>query len=126
MRLLRLSEPERQAILQHGLTERHARALLTVTDDQLRKQLLQQACNQNWNVSQLEKRISQAEKEHAAPVKRTFIAKDIRLFLNTIDHAVQVMQHAGIPATREQIDENDVIEIRIRIPKASRSRKESA
>ncbi len=30
--------------------------------------------------------------------KRTFIAKDVRLFLNTIDHAVQTMKEAGIGA----------------------------
>lgn len=126
IRLLRLTPDEQQVILSHGLTERHARALIGVTDDALRGKLLQQACERNMNVAQLEKHIAQAEKTAGPAVRRTFIAKDVRLFLNTIDHAIKVMQNAGIRATREQIETDEGIEIRIRIPRGDTYRDKTA
>ena len=52
--------------------------------------------------------------------KRTFVAKDIRLFINTIDHAVDAMKTAGIQAQSERRETEDYIECTVRIPKSHR------
>lgn len=54
LRILRLSPEERQKILQAGLTERHARALLKITDQALRGDVLQHILDRKLNVSATE------------------------------------------------------------------------
>ena len=59
-------------------------------------------------------------KEPVEKPKRRFIAKDIRLFINTIDHAVDAMKTAGIQAKAEKTETEDYIECTVRIPKSHR------
>ena len=116
LRLLRYSEAERVEILNGGLTERHARCLLAEPDAERRMALIRRAAAQRLNVSQTEKLIAAA---HKPKPHRAFIAKDIRLFLNTINHAVRVMNDAGVGAQQEQTESAQFMEIRIRIPKSA-------
>ena len=44
------------------------------------------------------------------------VVKDIRLFLNTINKAIDTMKNAGIPAVAERHEESGCIEYRVRIP----------
>ena len=89
IRLLKLSPEEQEEILKHHLSERHARALLRVDDMTLRQKLLATVIERGLNVAQTEELAAAAlqPKKPAGKRKRTFIAKDIRLFINTIDHA---------------------------------------
>ena len=48
------------------------------------------------------------------------IGKDIRLFINTIDHAVDAMKTAGIEAQAEKTETEEYIECTVRIPKQHR------
>ena len=100
IRLLRLSGEEQRIILENRLTERHARALLRVDDPIRRVQALKAIVERRLNVAQTEALIKDilSEAEPVQKPKRTFIAKDVRLFLNTIDHAVKAMKSAGIRA----------------------------
>ncbi|MBQ7338027.1 MAG: ParB/RepB/Spo0J family partition protein [Clostridia bacterium] len=54
LRILRLSRSEREIILQAGLTERHARALLKITDEHLRLETLHHIIDKRMNVSTTE------------------------------------------------------------------------
>jgi ParB family chromosome partitioning protein len=58
LRLLRLTEQEQNDILSADLTERHARALLRITDPDLRKRALGYIICNKLNVSESEKYIS--------------------------------------------------------------------
>lgn len=122
LRLLKLSPEEQNEILQYKLTERHARALLRVDDPALRKKILRQAGEKHLNVSQTEELVTAAlaPKQEGRKPKRTFIAKDIRLFINTIDHAVDAMKTAGIAAQAEKTETEEYIECTVRIPKHHR------
>ena len=120
LRLLSLGEEERRFILEHNLSERHARALLTVPDSGERMEILRQAVEQRMNVAQLEQYI-QRRAAAPAPVKeepkrRVLIVKDVRIFLNTINKAIDTMKNAGIPAVAERHEESGCIEYRVRIP----------
>ena len=58
LRLLRLTEQEQNDILSAELTERHARALLRITDPDLRKRALEYIICNKLNVSESERYIS--------------------------------------------------------------------
>ena len=122
IRLLKLSPQEQEEILKHHLSERHARALLRVDDMTLRQKLLATVIERGLNVAQTEELAAAAlqPKRPAGKRKRTFIAKDIRLFINTIDHAVDAMKTAGIPAQTEKKETEEYIECTVRIPKSNR------
>ncbi len=123
IRLLKLSPEEQTEILEHGLTERHARALLRIDDMTLRQRVLHTVVEKKLNVSQTEELVAAAAlpRETRRKAKRTFIAKDIRLFINTIDHAVDAMKTAGIEAQAEKKETEEYIECTVRIPKLARA-----
>ncbi len=128
LRLLRLSEAQRRAIIQAGLSERHARALLRLQDDKVRAAALDQVIQNNLNVKQtdeLVERVLQSVPEGAArgeggdKHRRTVVIKDVRIFMNTIDRAVETMRSSGIPAVASRQETPDYIECVVRIPKSA-------
>ena len=125
LRLLRLTSEERKCIVENGLSERHARAILRIPQEDVRKKLLAQVVEKGLTVRQTEELIEKVlEEKPAKPSKgRTFIAKDIRLFLNTIDHAIRTMQDAGILAQADRKDMGDYLEYTVKIPKTGNSSK---
>lgn len=123
IRLLRLSGEEQRVILENRLTERHARALLRIEDPICRVQTIKTVIERSMNVAQTEAFIKTLleEKTQQPKPKRTFIAKDVRLFLNTIDHAVTAMKDAGIKAVSQKRETDDYYECVVRIPKLNSS-----
>ena len=121
IRLLKLSGEEQRVILENHLTERHARALLRVNDAAARMDILKKIAEHKWNVAQSEAYIEKKMAEKAQKPKRTFIAKDVRLFLNTIDRAVQAIRTAGVPAVAQNRETDDYYEYVVRIPKPNSS-----
>ncbi len=118
LRLLTLTEEEQQLVTENRLTERHARALLKVRDPFRRLQILRYAIENRLNVAQLEAYINRAPQKPAAPPpkRRVFVVKDVRIFLNTINKAIDTMKSAGIPAEAIRREENGWIEYRVKIP----------
>lgn len=123
IRLLKLSPEEQAEVLEHDLTERHARALLRIDNMSLRQRVLRAVVERKLNVAQTEELVSLTlqKKEPKRRAKRTFVAKDIRLFINTIDHAVDAMKTAGIEAQTEKKETAEYIECTVRIPKLLRT-----
>lgn len=121
LRLLKLSENERIKIIEGGLTERHARALLKLEPGS-REKLITLAIKRKLTVEETEelvKRISEAEQPKNAVKKPAslYIIKDIRLFENTINKAVCIMKKSGLNAIAEKNENDDYLEFRVRIPK---------
>lgn len=125
LRLLRLTPEERKCIVENGLSERHARAILRIPQEDARKKLLAQVVEKGLTVRQTEELVEKTlEEKIAKPARgRTFIAKDIRIFLNTIDHAIRTMQDAGILAQADRKDMGDYLEYTVKIPKTGNSSK---
>lgn len=122
LRLLRLSSDEQTEIIENNLSERHARALLRIDNTQMRRQLLRVVADKKLNVAQTEKMVTAAlQPKEATRQKRAFIPKDIRLFINTIDHAVDVMKTAGIAAQSERRETEEYFECTVRIPKPAQT-----
>ena len=125
LRLLRLTPEERKCIVENGLSERHARAILRIPQEDARKKLLAQVVEKGLTVRQTEELVEKTlEEKTAKPARgRTLIAKDIRIFLNTIDHAIRTMQDAGILAQADRKDMGDYLEYTVKIPKTGNSSK---
>ena len=124
LRLLRFDEDEQQFILSSGLTERHARALLKMTDPILRKKAAEHVIKWRMNVSNTEQYIDRvlSEEKQKAELERSLskpkmkpVIKDIRLFFNSVDHAVDTIKSAGIDisSTRTELENEYVIEIKV-------------
>lgn len=119
LRLLKLTAEEREKIRTAGLTERHARAFLRIEDPSLRRFALNTVISRQYNVRQTDEFIQRliTEKE-GGKQKETFIIKDVRIFLNTITHAVTTMKKSGIEAQSLKSETDDYIEYIVRIPKS--------
>lgn len=121
LRLLKLSENERQIILSSSLSERHARALLRISDVELRLAALRHIAARSLTVAEsesyIEKLLCQKEEEKRRKNMKIVI-KDVRIFYNTIDHAIDTMRRAGIDVTSSRRDNGDSVEMTIKIPLA--------
>ena len=119
MRLLKLSPEERDAICEAGLTERHARALLRIPEKTVRLRVLKDIIERKLNVQQTDDMIDEllTVKEEKPKIKRTIIVKDVRIFMNTITHAIETMKHSGIHAAVQKRETEEYIECVVRIPK---------
>ncbi|MBQ0037358.1 MAG: ParB/RepB/Spo0J family partition protein [Clostridiales bacterium] len=125
LRLLRLPQAVQQLLRQNELTERHARALLRLQSEEEQCHAVEQIVQHGWNVAQTEEYIERQlrETQTTPPQRRTtYIIKDVRLFLNSVDRGVNLMRRAGVEADCGREDTEDTIFLTIRIPKRSKDR----
>lgn len=118
LRILKLDEETRSKITEYGLTERHARALLKLPEER-RCEVVETVHNRNLNVEATERLIEtmlNKQLEAESLRKRSAVFKDVRLFVNTINKAVEMMKAAGINADSKKIQQEDFIEYIVRIP----------
>ena len=125
LRILKLNAEECKIILDNNMSERHARALLKITDNDRRLAVLNKATESGWTVDTLEKYIAKLLKDdekRASYHKRAAMLKDVRLFFNSVNKAIDVMRMAGVNADAKRIDHEDYIEYIIKdtIGKAGR------
>ena len=121
LRLLRLGPDCRRLLVENGLTERHARALLRLEDPDEQLRALGHIIKAHLSVAQTDQYIDKrlAELQTTPPSgRRTFILKDVRLFLNSVDRGLHLMRQAGVDAgwNRQDTDREILLTIRIPIP----------
>ena len=119
LRLLRLSKYERKHNKHLNLTEPHARALLKLGSPADRLVILEKVVKNNLNVERTERLIDEyigREKVKASYKKRSKVFHNVKMFVNTINKAVETLQPAGNSATSINIQSDDYIEYRVRIP----------
>ncbi|MDD3840059.1 MAG: nucleoid occlusion protein [Clostridia bacterium] len=126
LRILKLEEKIKEKIVEHNLTERHARALLKIPDSDLQEEIVNKIIEKNLNVKTTEELIDKTisriyEKNKDSQNKRIVIRayKDLRIFFNTIKKTVKIMKDAGLEAKYMQEDKGDFFEVIIKIPKSS-------
>lgn len=123
LRLLKLPQYVQDAILRREITERHARALISIKDEEMQIKLVDLIKENDWNVRQLEEYIQQLTKENEneegkkARPKRKAINKDIRIALNTIKQSLSMVSKSGINIKTEEEDTEDYYLITVKIPK---------
>ena len=81
---------------------------------------LETICRRGLNVAQTEEYVEQllTQTRQAPPARRsTYIIKDVRLFLNSIDRSLRLMRLGGVDADLGRRDTDSEILLTIRIPK---------
>ncbi|EOS55941.1 MULTISPECIES: ParB/RepB/Spo0J family partition protein [unclassified Anaerotruncus] len=124
LRLLFFGEDLRQKMLDNGLTERHARALLRLPNERLVNEAIQYIVAERLNVGESESYIESLltavpEKPPSKPATRLFVVKDLRIFMNTITKAVSTMRLAGIEVDTSKEEDEEYIHYLVKIPKKS-------
>ncbi len=118
LRLLQLTADQRQFVLDNNLTERHARAVLRLPENR-RSEALINIAKRRLNARQTDLYIEQLLNSTAKGRRRLSMVKDVRIFVNTIDHAIRLMTDNGVPATAHREERDGYIEYTVRIPTAA-------
>ena len=117
LRLLRLTPGEQKRIVSSGLTERHARALLRLEDPAIRALALDRMVMGHMTAAQADRLVAELLAGRIKRKKALPLIRDVRLFFNTVSHAVDTMRRSGIRACAEQSETEEYIEYIVRIPK---------
>ncbi len=126
LRLLRLPKDVLDTLRDDNLTERHGRALLRLPGEGAQRAALHEMVAQRMNVSAAEAYVE--ELLAAPPVVETseelqsrrrtmFILKDVRVFLNTLAHGLDMMKQGGIDADLQKHETDTELVLTISIPK---------
>ena len=125
LRLLKLPADVLDTLRQNGLSERHGRALLRLPDGESQRAALAVILENDMTVAAAEAYIdallTPGEEEAPVPEKRerrrTFVMKDVRVFLNTLSRSVDLMKRGGIGADMKREETEDALILTISIPK---------
>lgn len=123
LRLLRFPEEERRAILEAGLSERHARALLRIEEAGMRQTALHRIVEEKLTVAQTDRLVADILQGRIKRRKPFPVVRDVRLFFNTVNHAVETMRRSGIEACSERSETEEYYEYVVRIPKSAARQK---
>jgi ParB family chromosome partitioning protein len=123
LRLLKLPPDFLCRLRDVGLTERHARALLRLEEDEDRRKVFEQILRKSLNVAATEELIDAylaSKEQKKAQSRSVYVLKDVRLFLNTVTRGMNMMQKSGINAKYGRDETEQEIILTIKIPKSSR------
>lgn len=123
LRLLKLPAEIRKRIVSGGLTERHARALLKLTDYELMVSVVDAVVNNHLNVAETELLVcglveKAGEEQNQKQVRKTARSfRDVGILINTLDHAVDKIRKNGIEADTAHRETETFVEYVVRIHK---------
>ena len=120
LRILKHSPQIIDLLRKHDLTERYARALLRINREQDKLKMISVIVKRKLNVAQTEMLIDkvkeETEKERRLS-KKKYIIKDVRMFVNTVQNALSLIQKAGVTADMVKNESDETITLTIVIPK---------
>lgn len=114
MRLLRLPASVREIISREMLTERHARALLAVPDEETQCELARSCAREGWTVRELEEH---AKRRMTPPARqrRTAVVTDARIFINEFRRAARTLREQGFQVEMRESILDDRIRLEVTI-----------
>lgn len=125
LRLLKLPQDVLEGLRENGLSERHGRALLRLPEPEQQREALMYIVDNSLTVAAtdayIDALLSQPEEEQRAEKpegRRTFVLKDVRVFLNTLSRSIDLMKQGGIAAGVRREETEDSLILTISIPKA--------
>ena len=118
IRLLNLPEEIQEGVVRGEISERHARALLSVEGEK-QKETYQRIVRDGWNVRQTEDYIEtmQTPKKRKRRQKTKGFARNIQIGINTVNEGVKMIEKMGIKVSVETEDMDDAVRMIIRFPK---------
>lgn len=117
LRLLKLSRNVRACIRTEGLSERHARALLRLSDEEDRLAFARRAAEEHLSVRQLESQIDETLRKNPSPLPRKLnpLIRDNRLVINALRDTVRKLKKIGVPVSSRVEDHDGLCEIIVTI-----------
>ncbi len=121
LRLLKLPEDVLETLREKGLSERHGRALLRLKDDESRRAALGKFIERDMTVAAAESYVEALLAEKAPPEagegKKTFVMRDLKLFLNSVTRSLDLMRQGGVAADMQRRETDEAVILTISIPK---------
>lgn len=124
LRLLKLPDNVKENITLEIITERHARALLKLNNEDMQMEVLKEIYLKELNVRETDLLVEEyinateeTEKKETKKKKVVRVFKDMRLYINTIKSAVTAIEDAGLDVTMKEEFYDDYVEVLIKIPK---------
>ncbi|HWR18883.1 MAG TPA: ParB/RepB/Spo0J family partition protein [Clostridia bacterium] len=123
LRVLKLPPAVKTAMTEAGLSERHARALLSLREEKHQLDAVKKINDKGLSVKETELYVEKTlnrlydEKRDGAKPRPIMIrlVKDYRLFMNTVNAAVNQLREAGMAVEVEQNDRPDGVDIQIKV-----------
>lgn len=112
LRLLKLPEYIKKAISQDVITERHARALINIPNDQL-KEVYETIVKRKYTVSKTEEYVKELSAKH----KRKGVSNNLKIGINTIKEAYELCKKSGIDSDINVTEYEDNVKIVIKMKK---------
>ena len=117
--LLRLSDAQQLAAAAAGMRQRQAAPLAALPEEQ-RARIFAGITDSGLSLQQQAEALrARLHIETETPRRRTGAVKDMRIFFNTLERAVEMMRQAGVQAQTQRLDGEDYAEFRVRIPAAA-------
>lgn len=119
LRLLKLSDEEKEVITKYNLTERHARALLKLSNKTDKLEIIRRIIKYRLNVECTEQAIEEYIKQNnlrESYRKRRKAFKDARIFINSINKTIDTMKATGMSVEADKTQTEEYVEYRVRIP----------
>ena len=127
LRLLKLPREVLESLREHGLSERHGRALLRLPDAAAQKLALAYVLENDLTVAATESYVdtllsppAEAPEEKREP-RRSLVLKDVRIFLNSLTRNIDLMKQGGIDAGFKKEETEEALILTISIPKGKTS-----
>ena len=118
LRILKLPPEVLEGLRREGLSERHGRALLRLEEREAQLEVFEQIVRRGLTVAATEALIDRMLTEKQKAARRSkFILKDVRVFLNTLNRGLELMQRGGINADLRREDREDALVLTISIPR---------
>ena len=115
MRLLKLAPKVLLRLREGKITERHARAVLSLSDSE-QEALIEQVIAQKLNVKQTEDRVRQ-KRGRKVKAQNLRFAQDVTQARDEVGKSIQAIQQTGLHVEHKDKDHEDYYEIKIRIYK---------
>ena len=124
LRLLKLPRDVLEGLREHGLSERHGRALLRLNGPDAQRMALMYIADNGLSVAAAEAYVDallkggEGAEEEKPGGRRTMILKDVRIFLNSLNRSLDLMKQGGIDAGVRRQETEDSLILTISIPKS--------
>lgn len=116
LRLLKLAPKVISRLREGKITERHARAVLSLKEDDQEK-LIEQVISQKLNVKQTEARVKQKIGPEKVKAQSFQFSKDLTQARDEVGKSIQAIEQSGIRVEQRDKEHDDYYEIKIKIYK---------
>lgn len=123
LRILKLPRKVLSQLAAPGVTERHARALLRLADEDIQLKVVRKIKEKGLTVretGELIEEILEEDIEEKETGKLSTVVQDMRLFINSLNSTIQEMEKAGLEVNVDRKEGDTYIEYNIRLPKSGK------